>query len=120
VFPAGGITGSGHFIGLRQDGDNNAMQMTVTGNSNTIRGFVTDPGSASEGSFNGYTNSGSFFDNDTSFSSLPTLAHQDGNNNVGVVQVTGVGNDVQFAQTGNFNTAEVYQDGTGNTTWVGQ
>jgi hypothetical protein len=120
TFQAGVINGTGHFIGLRQDGDNNAMQMSVTGSNNTIRGFGTDPGSASQGTFNAYTSTG-FFDSDTPFESLNgTLAHQNGNNNVGVVQVSGMDNDVQFAQTGDFNTAEVYQQGNGNTTWVGQ
>ncbi|MGM0824318.1 MAG: hypothetical protein ACQEUY_06320 [Pseudomonadota bacterium] len=118
---SGVINGDGHFIGLRQDGSNNAMQMSVTGTSNTIRGFSTDPGSASQSDFNGYTDSGNFFDNDTSFASLDdTLAHQNGDFNVGVIQVQGADNDVQFAQTGSFNTAEVYQQGNGNISWVGQ
>jgi hypothetical protein len=122
AFQAGVINGSGHFIGLRQNGDGNAMQMSVTGGNNTLRGFgPVAEGSASQGSFNGYTKSGSFFDGDTTFASLSNaLAIQDGNSNVGVVQMAGFDNDVQFAQTGNNNTAEAYQQGNGNVTWVGQ
>lgn len=121
TFQAGVINGDGHFIGLRQNGNGNAMQMSVTGGNNTLGGFLpVAQGSASQVDFNGYTST-AYFDADTTFASLDNaLAIQDGDNNVGVVQMAGFDNDVQFAQTGNNNVAEAYQEGNGNVTWVGQ
>ena len=121
-FPSGSATnsiyGDNNFVGLRQDGSNLTMQMTMQGSNNIIDG----PGSSSQSGFNAYTGDGTFFDGDTGFASLgSSLALQEGSNNVVVIRVGGGdGNSVSFSQKGTGHTAEVYVSGSGNSATVVQ
>jgi hypothetical protein len=119
----GEIWGRNQFVGLFQDGVDNAFAVSMAGNGNEIGG---NDGTVDD-NFNSYTN-GTFFSPDVTVTApsdagsfgVSGLAQQIGNDNVGIVRVDGFNNAVGFVQTGHSNVGEVYQDGNNNNAAIHQ
>ncbi|WP_404375569.1 hypothetical protein [Vreelandella aquamarina] len=115
----GRIHGDGNAVGVIQSGAANALAINVVGNNNRVGGAGTLGVMTGPVSLNEFTDSGNYFSDSptvdpTGVFTLDGIASQDGNNNTGVIAITGNSNAVSFSQAGNNNVNEVYVSGTGN------